>query len=113
MNKFMLILAAALLLAPQFAAAKLSMCVDPHTGGTSFTDKACEAEALRKEVLVDPANLDSGHRSAAQARQKSGKRDVDTRKTGLDVNAGRRGMHQTGGTASRNKRHTETGAVKG
>jgi|TARA_R110002073_G_scaffold125314_7_gene269880 hypothetical protein len=100
MNKFMLILAAALLLAPQFAAAKLSMCVDPHTGGTSFTDKACEAEALRKEVRVDPANLDSGNRSAAKARQKTWKSEVDTRKTGLDFNAERRGLHQNGATAS-------------
>ena len=75
MNKFMLILAAALLLAPQFAAAKLSMC-------------------------VDPANLDSGNRSAAKARQKTWKSEVDTRKTGLDFNAERRGLHQNGATAS-------------
>ena len=43
MNKFMLILAAALLLVPQFAAARLCFCVDPHIGETSFTGKRGEA----------------------------------------------------------------------
>ena len=60
-----------LLLIPQIAAARVYMCVDPATGNTSFTDKACEDTAAREEVRVDGTNLDSGARSKSGAKAKT------------------------------------------
>ena len=98
MNK--LILLAALLLVPQIASARVYMCVNPNTGDTSFTDKACDTTALREEVRVEPANLDSGGRDSAEATPKTWRSEEDTRKTGLDYNAERRGIYENRATAS-------------
>jgi hypothetical protein len=76
------------------------MCVDPDTGKTSFTDKACETASIREEVRVDPANLDSGSRYGARAKQKTWRSQSDTRKTGADYNAERRGIYEGKATAS-------------
>jgi len=93
-------LLAILLLLPQLAAARVYMCVDAKTGETSFTDKACATTSSREEVRVDPANLDSGNRYAAPAKQKTWRSQADTRKTGLDYNAERRDLYKNSATAS-------------
>lgn len=85
----------ALLLLPELAAARVYMCVDPITGQTLFTDKACASDSSREEVRVDPANLDSGRRYAQPARQKTWRSEADTRKTGLDYNADRRSAYES------------------
>lgn len=70
---------------PHSAQAGVFMCVDPKTGKTSFTDKACEKTASREEVRVndDPA---SGPRVWNSHR--------DTRKDGRDYNDERRSLYQ-------------------
>ena len=90
-----------LLLAPQFAAAGVYMCVDPATGKTSFTDKACAKAAAREEVRVDPTNLDSGGRSSARGGPaKTWNSQRDKRKTGNDYNTIRRDTYHNNATAS-------------
>lgn len=90
-----------LLLAPQIAAAGVYMCVDPTTGKTSFTDRACDKAAAREEVRVDPINLDSGSRSSARGGSaKTWNSQRDKRKTGNDYNAMRRETYQNNATAS-------------
>ena len=96
----MKILLLILLLAPQLAAAKVYMCVDPATGETSFTDKACEKAASREEVRVGSTNLDSGSRSARGGAAKTWNSQRDTRKTGSDYNAQRRDLYKNNPTAS-------------
>ena len=95
-----LILLAAMLLIPQLASARVYMCVDPNTGDASFTDKACKTAALRQEVRVDSSNLDSGNRASAADKSKTWRSEQDTRKTGLDYNAERRGIYDNQATAS-------------
>ena len=87
------------LLLPQLAAARVYMCVDPATGKTSFSDKGCELTASQEEVRVQSTNVDSGRRSAEKAAAKTWVSDRDTRKTGLDYNAERRGLSATNATA--------------
>jgi hypothetical protein len=94
------ILLMALLLIPQLASAKVYICVDPATGKTSFTDKACAKAASREEVRVKATNLDSGSRSGGAGAAKTWTSDRDNRKTGIDYNAQRRGMYENKATAS-------------
>ena len=89
-----------LLLVPQLAAAKVYMCVDPATGKTSFTDKACESRGQGVEVRVDTSNLDSGSRYQKQAKRKTWASEADSRKNGLDYNAERRALYNIRATAS-------------
>ena len=89
-----------LLLVPQLAAARVYMCTDPATGKTSFTDRACEKAATREEVRVGPANLDSGARAGRDSTSKTWSSERDTRKTGVDYNAQRRGLYEGRATAS-------------
>ena len=96
----MKILLLLLLLIPQLASAKVYMCVDPATGKTSFTDKACATVAAREEVRVGATNLDSGSRPGRGSSSKTWTSDRDTRKTGLDYNTQRRGMYDNSPTAS-------------
>jgi hypothetical protein len=96
----MKILLLVLLLAPQLAAAKVFMCVDPATGKTSFTDRACEKATAREEVRVDPTNLDSGSRTAPGGSAKTWNSQRDSRKTGSDYNSQRRDPYQNSPTAS-------------
>jgi Domain of unknown function (DUF4124) len=91
-----------LVLVPQIAVAKVYMCVDPSTGKTSFTDKACDVQATKEEVRVDAANLDSGSRYKKGAKRGHWNSDRDERKTGLDYNAERRALYGTRATASTN-----------
>lgn len=93
---------AVLLLLPQLAVAKVYMCVDPATGKTSFTDKACETREQGEEVRVDASNLDSGSRYQKRAERKIWVSDADTRKTGLDYNEERRALYGVRATASTN-----------
>ena len=89
-----------LLLAPQFAAAKVYMCVDKETGEASFTDRACVTSTVREEVRVRAANLDSGKNSARQPKAKTWRSQADTRKTGMDYNTERRSLYAEKATAS-------------
>ncbi len=98
MNKLIVLLA--LLLVPQLTSARVFMCVDLDTGDTSFTDKACETTALREEVRIDPANLGSGNSDAGEVKQKTWRSEDETRKTGRDFNAERRGIYENRATAS-------------
>jgi len=95
-----LIAVGALLLLPQIAAAKVYMCVDPSTGKTSFTDKACDAHVAGEEVRVKAANLESGSRYHKQAKRKTWNSERDERKTGLEYNQERRDLYKV--TASTN-----------
>lgn len=97
-----IILLAALLLAPQLAAAKVYMCVDPATGKTSFTDKACDAHEPGEEVRVEAANLESGSRYQKSAGRKTWNSERDERKTGVDYNTERRALYRSSATASTN-----------
>ena len=92
-----------LLLLPlsQVATARVYMCVDPETGVTSFTDKACEKSASGEEVRVNATNYDSGRRTASTSRgPKVWNSHRDTRKTGRDYNDERRRMYQEKATAT-------------
>ena len=102
----MKILLLVLLLVPQLAAARVYMCVDPATGKTSFTDKACEKASAREEVRVDSTNLDSGSRSARRNSSKTWNSQRDTRKTGGDYNTQRRDIYKNNATASIDNRGT-------
>jgi hypothetical protein len=75
-----------LLLLPQLATAGVFMCKDPASGKTVFTDRGCDSFASREEVRVGPTNVDSGSRTAAAPTVKTWKADLDTRKTGQDLN---------------------------
>lgn len=95
-----LTLLALLLLVPQFAAARVYMCVDHETGKTSFTDKACETTSVREEVRVDPTNLNSGQRYSGSPRAKTWRSEADTRKTGTEFSDQRRSLYENKATAS-------------
>jgi Domain of unknown function (DUF4124) len=95
-----LILVTLLLLVPQFAAARVYMCVDQATGQTSFTDKACDTAGVREEIKVGPANLDSGQRTARPSPRKTWRSEADIRKTGADYSAERRSMYESKATAA-------------
>jgi hypothetical protein len=95
-----LILVTLLLMVPQFAAARVYMCVDQATGQTSFTDKACDNASVREEVKVLPSNLDSGKRYVAPTQRKTWRSQTDTRKTGADYNAERRSVYESKATAA-------------
>jgi hypothetical protein len=95
-----LVFTALLLLVPQLAAARVYMCVDRATGQTSFTDQACDDASMREEIRVPPSNLDSGQHYAAPSEQKSWRSQADTRKTGTDYNAERRGLYEGKATAA-------------
>lgn len=96
----MKILLLLLVLIPQLASAKVYMCVDPATGKTSFTDKACATVASREEVRVGTTNLNSGSRSGRAGSTKTWTSDRDTRKSGLDYNTQRRVIYDNNPTAS-------------
>lgn len=84
------------LLVPALASAEVYMCVDPVTGKTSFTDRACTTDGvgIGEEVKVGPANLSSGQRQVTKAGpEKLWNSDRDLRKTGRDYNAERRLQH--------------------
>ena len=93
-----------LLLLPQMAAAGVYMCVDPETGKTSFTDKACAkatAKATaRQEVRVGATNLDSGSRTRRGSSSKTWNSQRDTRKSGIDYNDQRRSLYENRASAS-------------
>lgn len=98
MSRVMVI--ALLLLVPQFATAKVYMCVDQATGQTTFTDKACDTASSREEVRVSSANLNSGKNYAVPAKPKTWRSQADTRKSGADYNAERRNLYESKATAS-------------
>jgi hypothetical protein len=85
-----------LLLLPALASAQVYMCVNPVTGKTSFTDRACNVDGsgIGEEVKVGAPNLDSGQRDRKPAAQeKLWNSERDLRKTGRDYNAERRVQH--------------------
>jgi hypothetical protein len=90
------------MLVPQLAAARVYMCVDEATGDTSFTDKACETESTREEVRVDSVNLGSGSNYTGRPKEKTWRSQSDTRKSGADLNAQRRGLYESKASASTN-----------
>ena len=87
-----------LLLLPQLATAGVYMCVDPVTGKTSFTDKACPTKAAGEEVRVHVANPGSGGRGSRGGISKAWDSQRDSRKSGLDYNSDRRRLYGTGDT---------------
>lgn len=89
-----------LLLLPQMAAAGVYMCVDPETGKTSFTDKACAKATAREEVRVGATNLDSGSRTRRGSGSKTWNSQRDTRKSGIDYNDQRRSLYENRASAS-------------
>ncbi len=80
---------------PLAVRADMYMCVDPETGATSFTDKACEEAASQEEIKVNAINP-GGARQASQprTRNKAWRSQVDARKTGTDFNSQRRAMYR-------------------
>ena len=96
-----LIIATLLILVSQLATARVYMCVDPETGKTSFTDKACETStSVGEEVRVDATNLDSGSRYRHTGARKTWSSERETRKSGLDYNNERRELYDRKATAS-------------
>mgnify|MGYP001819013936 CR=1 FL=1 len=92
-----------LLLVPlsQVAVARVYMCVDPQTGNTSFTDKACTKSSAGEEVRVDGANYSSGRQNQAGATgPKVWNSHRDERKTGRDYNDQRRRLYHEKPSAS-------------
>lgn len=89
-----------LLLLPQMAAAGVYMCVDPETGKTSFTDKACAEATAREEVRVGATNLDSGSGSRRGSGSKTWNSQRDKRKSGIDYNDQRRSQYENRASAS-------------
>jgi Domain of unknown function (DUF4124) len=89
-----------LLLAPQLAAAKVYMCVDPNTGKTSFTDKGCETVAFQEEVRVGAVNSASGKRSSGGKTNKAWNSERETRKSGIEYNEQRKRERRNNATAS-------------
>lgn len=98
MNRLLVI--ALLLLMPQFAVARVYMCVDQVTGQATFTDKSCDSAGSREEVRVETANLNSGKNYAPPPKRKTWRSQADTRKSGVDYNAERRTLYQNKATAS-------------
>lgn len=94
------LLVAVVLLLPQWGSAGVYMCVDPATGKTSFTDKACAVTDAREEVRIDATNLDSGRNTQGRVVEKSWRSEEDTRKSGRDYNASRRNLYNNNATAS-------------
>jgi Domain of unknown function (DUF4124) len=90
---------ALLLLLPQFAVARVYMCVDRASGQTSFTDKACDSANVGEEVRVQAANLNPGQSTQAPAKPKTWRSQADTRKTGTEYSAERRSMYENRATA--------------
>ena len=92
-----------LLLLPlsQAASARVYMCVDPQTGATSFTDKACQTATPGEEVRVDSANYSSGRATRSGARgPKVWNSNRDERKDGRDYNDERRRLYENKAAAS-------------
>jgi hypothetical protein len=88
------------LLVPQFAAARMYMCVDEATGATSFTDKACDTETtVGEEIKVNPTNYGSGKGRQGHVRVKSWRSQTDVRKTGNEFNTQRRSLYESKATA--------------
>jgi len=98
MNKKVML--AVLLLLPQLAVARVYMCVDPETGATHFTDKACETTGSREEIRVSYSNVHTGKRYGGTSEGKTWRSEQDTRKTGEDYNAERRRVYENSATAS-------------
>ncbi len=92
-----------LLLIPlsQAASARVYMCVDPQTGATSFTDKACQKATPGEEVRVDSANSSSGRAGrSGPGGPKVWNSNRDQRKTGRDFNDERRRLYGEKATAA-------------
>ena len=85
----------------QAASARVYMCVDPQTGATSFTDKACSKSTSGEEVRVDAANYASGRTTrTAPGGPKVWNSHRDDRKTGRDYNDDRRRLYRDKASAS-------------
>jgi hypothetical protein len=89
--KMTIVIIVAMLLASKVVAGKVYMCVDPVTGESSFTDKACETRSVGEEVRVQTTNPGSGHRYTKKGAKKTWSSQRDTRKTGLDYSAQKSG----------------------
>lgn len=90
----MKVLLIVLLLLPQLAAARVYMCVDPATGKTSFTDKACATNSPGEEVKVDTANPGSAARTPRKDPGKAWQSQRDRAMSGLGHNRERRALHE-------------------
>lgn len=97
------LLGAVLVALPQLATAGVFMCVDPVSGKTSFTDKACATTDAREEIRIDATNVSSGNKSRGAPREKTWRSEAETRKSGRDHNASRRNLYDNSATASTGK----------
>ncbi|MEM9254613.1 MAG: DUF4124 domain-containing protein [Pseudomonadota bacterium] len=88
-----------LLLLPLSVEARMYMCVDPATGKTSFTDRACDSGGAGEKIKVQTTNLDSGRRSGKAPKNKTWNSQRDNRKSGVELNAERRAMYENRATA--------------
>ena len=103
MNSLALVLAVLLLPLSQATSARVYMCVDPQTGATSFTDRACDKVSTGEEVKVNDTNYASGRQSASgSGNQKVWNSHRDERKSGRDYNDERRRLYQQKASASVN-----------
>jgi hypothetical protein len=85
----------------QMALARVYMCVDPQTGATSFTDRACSKSKAGEEVRVDEANYASGRSARPGPNEpKVWNSHRDARKTGRDYNDDRRRLYRDEASAS-------------
>ena len=101
MNMKNLLLILLLIPLSQAASGRVYMCVDPQTGATSFTDKACQKAAPGEEVRVDSANSSSGRAGrSGPGGPKVWNSNRDQRKTGRDFNDERRRLYEEKATAS-------------
>ena len=99
--KVRLLLLVLLVQLSQVASARVYMCVDPQTGATSFTDRACSKSTAGEEVRVDEANYASGRDTrTAQDGPKVWNSHRDARKTGRDYNDDRRRLYRDKASAS-------------
>ncbi len=73
-----------LLLAPQLAAAGVTMCVDPQTGKKTFTDRACDEGAAVETMRIQSTNTTSGARMAPGGGNQTWNSDRDETRSGRD-----------------------------
>ena len=92
-----------MLLLPLVGRADLLMCVDPQTGATSFTDKACQVTASQQEIKVNTVNPGGSQQASRHPeRNKAWRSQLDVRKTGTDFNSERRALYRSEASAPTN-----------
>lgn len=73
-----------LLLVPQLATAGVYLCVDPQTGKKTFTDRACEQEAVGEQLRVESAQSGASRGSSRKSNDKTWNSQRDERIDGRE-----------------------------